>query len=112
MQVEGGRRPALPKRMPQLRIDLQEGFDNDTVVVRVDGPEVYRKSGVQTRVVVGVADSFEVTARDPAHVEVEVVTKKQSAAIDVKTAEYPYLGVSSTRTGLKLQPSKELFRYM
>ena len=28
--------------MPILRIDLQEGFTNDTVVVRVNGREVFR----------------------------------------------------------------------
>jgi hypothetical protein len=98
--------------MPRLRIDLQEGFNNDTVAVRVDGAEVFRKTGVKTRPPVGVAESFEVEASDPAHVEIEVATKQQSAAVDLHVSEFPYLGVSSSGGGLELNPSRELFRYM
>lgn len=98
--------------MPPLRIDLQEGFDNDSVAVRVDGAEVYRKTGVKTRPTVGVADSFEIEARDPAHVEIDVATKMHKVAIDLKVSEFPYLGVSCARGGLQLQPSRELFRYL
>jgi hypothetical protein len=42
--------------MPTLHVDLREGFDHDTVVVRVDGREVYRQAGVQTNYSVGLAD--------------------------------------------------------
>lgn len=42
--------------MPQLRVDLREGFTGQTVIVRVSGREVYRKDGVQTNYSVGIAD--------------------------------------------------------
>lgn len=44
--------------MPTLQVDLREGFNGDTVIVRIDGQEVYRRSGVATNYSVGLADSF------------------------------------------------------
>ena len=41
--------------MPQLRIDLQDGFDGDTVVVTVNGEEIFREQGVRTKTQVGAA---------------------------------------------------------
>jgi hypothetical protein len=100
--------------MPVLRVDLQEGFRNDTVIVRVDGAEVYRKNGVTTRLPVGVAESFEVpTAKDDAGIEVDVPTKQQSASAGVQVTQHPYLGISFDASNhLILHPSSELFRYM
>ncbi len=46
--------------MVLLHIAFQEGFTDDTVVVRVNGREVFRKGSVKTRLQIGYADSFEV----------------------------------------------------
>jgi hypothetical protein len=35
--------------MSLLHIALQEGFNDDTVVIRVNGSEVFHKAGVKTR---------------------------------------------------------------
>ena len=35
--------------MPQLRVALLEGFTGETVIIRVNGREVFRESGVKTR---------------------------------------------------------------
>ena len=100
--------------MAVLRIDLQEGFDNDTVVLRADGAEVWRKDKVKTRLPVGVAESFEVrTARDRATIEVQVPARRLTASVEIDVIQYPYLGVSIERgSKLILHPSRELFRYM
>lgn len=46
--------------MPTLQVDLREGFNDDSVVMRVDGREVYRRSGVRTNYSVGIADRIEI----------------------------------------------------
>ncbi len=100
--------------MHSLRIDLQEGFSNDTVVVRVNGKESYRKSGVNTRLPVGVAESFEVQVDDDAaRVEIRLENKGLSGILDLRPSEHPYVAISVTHEGqVTFQPSKELFRYM
>lgn len=97
-----------------LRIDLQEGFDNDTVVIRVNGSEVYRNSEVKTRLPVSVAQSFEIqVAEDSARVEVDIPTKGRTDRIDLQLSEFPYLGVSLSRERqITFQRSKEIFRYL
>jgi hypothetical protein len=42
--------------MPTLHVDLREGFQRDTVIVRVDGREVYNRPDVETNYSVGLAD--------------------------------------------------------
>ncbi len=41
-----------------LQLDLQEGFDGNTIVILIDGQESWRKKGVQTKYQIGLADSF------------------------------------------------------
>ena len=100
--------------MPALRIDLQEGFRNDTVIVRADGAEVFRKAGVTTRPPVGVAESFEIqTPRDTTSISIDVPNRSQSASAEVQVSQTPYLGASFDVSGqLTFHPSAEMFRYM
>ena len=42
--------------MIALTLDLQEGFEGDLVVIAVDGRELYRKSGIRTRLQIGLAE--------------------------------------------------------
>ncbi len=100
--------------MYPLRVDLQDGFENDAVILRVNGKEIYRKSGVRTKLQIALADSFEIQLpNDVAHVEVRVENRGQSATFDLRPSEHPYLAVSLTPKGqVAFQPSQELFRYM
>lgn len=58
--------------MPTLHVDLREGFNGETVIVRVDGREIYRRSGVETNYSVGLADRMRVEVPE-GEVRVEVV---------------------------------------
>jgi len=57
--------------MKLLHIAFQEGFADDTVVIRVNGKEVFRKASVKTRTQIGYAGSFEVNVQEGS-VNVEV----------------------------------------
>jgi hypothetical protein len=86
--------------MPTLHIALQEGFSNDDVVVRVNGHEILRKSGITTRPQIGYADSIE-RELPPGRVTVEVsVTSRNTSSSEVIELTQPtYLGVSLDAAG-------------
>lgn len=94
--------------MPTLRIDLQEGFGGDEVVIEVDGREVFREANVRTdmrvgRAVVrpGRAAYHEADVPEGRHtVTVKLPRRNLSADIDVAHAGATYLGVSVEGAGI------------
>ena len=63
--------------MPQLKVDLQEGFAGELVILRLDGKELWRASPT-TRTQIGLAETrtFEVRATaDRALFEVEIPSR-------------------------------------
>ena len=99
--------------MPLLTIDLQNGFSNDEVIVRMDGAEVLRKSGVTTDLSVSLAESRQIEAPDHSvEVEIAVPSRKLKGAIRIDVARTPFLGVSVTEGRLELRPSEKLFFYL
>ena len=107
------RRP--PKRNGQvanLHIALQDGFDDDTVEVRIDGRTVYRRVGVTTLTQISRADAFDVEVDGPANVEISLPGRNVSTVVSVP--ERPagtYLGVSVLRDALVHRLSEEPFGY-
>ncbi len=98
--------------MPTLTIDLQEGFEGEEVVVRVDGKEAARRGGVRTKRMLGLADSLEVEVpAGTAAVEIAVPAKNLSKKVEVRPEETPYLGVSLSGGEINLLPYPEPFGY-
>lgn len=98
--------------MATLRIDFQDGFTDDSVVVRVGGHEVYRGANLRTSRLLGFAHT--VSADVPAGrvmVEVEVTSRDifGTAALEVEDAAY--LGISIADDGISFQPSGGPFGY-
>ena len=61
------------RKVMTLRVRLGEGFQNNTVSVRVDGKQVYQRSGVSTDWTISRADAVDVhTAADSVQLEVSV----------------------------------------
>jgi len=99
--------------MPELKIDLRDGFAHDAVVVRVDGREVLRSEDLSTRTQVGLARSISVDAADSAVVEVLLPLRNLSATIPVAAGTPRHLGVSIGRDGrLVHEFSDTPFRYL
>lgn len=101
--------------MPTLRVDLGEGFLDDTVVVRVNGEE-RRRSHVRTRLQTGFADSFEIDVQEAA-VDVEVALPSRGTSTSVPVAfgkaDTVYLGLSvAAGDEISAQVSQEPFRYL
>jgi hypothetical protein len=100
--------------MPLIHIDLQDGFTNDTVIVRVNGSEVFSKANVKTRFQIGVATSFEVdVAAGMVAIQVALPLKNVSESFELQVARTTYVGISTTAEGrVDYRLSEEPFTYM
>lgn len=86
-----------------LRVRLGEGFQNNTVSVRVNGEQVFQKSGVSTDWTISRADSLEVKTDADATVKLEVsVEGGPSAARDIQPGQTPFVEVRLINGELQL----------
>jgi hypothetical protein len=95
-----------------LRIALQDGFDDDLVIVLVNGQEVLRKANVRTDPRFGLAYAFEVPLPDaPVTVEVQLPQRQVSNSTRLNIDGTVYLGVSYVNGVLQFITSAEPFLY-
>ena len=101
--------------MSTLYIDFQEGFVDDSVVVRVNGEE-YFKQDIRTRLQTGYAGSLEIDVRGKtADVEISLPSKGISRSIPVvfDESDTVYMGVSVTaQSEISERVSHEPFGYV
>lgn len=98
--------------MALLVIDLQDGFSNDTVVVQVDGQEIFHKEGVNTDYSIGRADSVEIQVpEDFVRVEITVPSRRLSDTVVLKVLPTVYLGMSILDDKIEHRISDEMFLY-
>jgi hypothetical protein len=90
-----------------LHVALRDGFRNDTVTIKVNGKEVYRRSGVTTDLTISYADSVEVLVEGTT-VRLEVaVDGGQTGSEEVRVAETPFVAVRILEGTMEFQKSKE-----
>jgi len=98
--------------MPQLRIALHDGFDGDTVVITVNGTQVFRREGVSTDYRVSLAGQHEVTVDEgPVMVEVALPERQISSSENLAMTGDLSLGVSLEGTDIRFRQSSERFGY-
>jgi hypothetical protein len=66
--------------MAVLAIHLQEGFQDDAVIIRTDGRERARREHVTTRLLVGHAETVELESSAPGPVRLEVALPNRQIA--------------------------------
>ena len=96
-------------QMASVRVMFTEGFDRDTVVVRVDGKDAKQHGPITTRrdVEPPLAWSVDVPVdRDVVSVEVSVPTKGTSETIQLNIKEFPQLDVSMSGNRVVLRGSR------
>lgn len=65
--------------MHLLHIAFQEGFDDDSVIVRINGKEMFRKDDLKTRSQIGYAGSFETNSHEgPVTIDILLPNKNLS----------------------------------
>ena len=97
-----------------MRLDLQDGFFNDTVVINIDGKEIFRKTDVKTRFQIGLALSEDLSLPENAsNLEITIPLKKISKTIKIHGSEPLFLGVSLTQDAkLECRISDKPFGYV
>lgn len=99
-------------QMVRLHIDLQEGFANDTVVVSVNQDEVFNQPAVQTKLLLGYAETFVVEV--PAgltSVEVALVERQIAEVFELTLTTDTYVGVSVQGDRIDVTTSETPFTY-
>ena len=100
--------------MHPLNINLQEGFEDDTVVIRVNGAEVLHQQHVKTRQQIGFA--AETTATVPAGtvaLEIALPVKGITGNIDIDMQAPMWAGVSlDSGSVLQFKISQTPFGYV
>ena len=101
-------------KMVLLKIDLQDGFINDEVNIRINGVEVFHKQSVKTRFQIGYAESFEVNVEQGLiKVEVTLPSKTLSESTTFEISNDMYLGVSVTpNSTISIRTSNIAFGYL
>lgn len=90
-----------------LRVRLGEGFQNNTVSVRVDGKEVFSKSGVSTDWTISRADAVDVKTV-AASVQLDVAVEGgPRVARSIDPAQTPFVEVRLVNDELQLLPMGE-----
>ena len=100
--------------MTTLQIDLQEGFEDDHVIITVDDRVVFDKSHVRTRRQISLAEIVSLELEQPAvQVKVSLPQRNLSASIHVPLDAPAHLFANITRDQqqILLQASSEPGRY-
>lgn len=99
--------------MPRLNVLLDEGFSEDTVVVRMDGHEVHRAPAVTTRLLTGSAGSFSLDVpAGPATLQVEVPGRTLVEEVPLELNADAYLIVRIRDGGIEHHLSHKPIGYM
>ena len=115
---DGVNKEALPIRteggdMVTLSIDFQEGFANDTVVLHVNGDEVFRKEDVSTKLLIGKADALKTTVETgQVVIEINIQTRDIAMTIPLEISADTYLGISAVNGRIEYVISDEPFGYL
>ena len=97
---------------PVLHIALQDGFADDTVVVRINGDEVFRKDGVATDPRISVADSYETQMQEgPVRVEVDLPKKEIQGSLTIQFSGSAYVAVSLEEGSIRYKVSDRPYGY-
>ena len=99
--------------MQLLHIAFQEGFDDDAVIVRINGKEMFRKDNLKTRSQIGYAGSFETNSHEgPVTIDILLPIKNLSQTVQLQLTAATYVGVSIQQGKITYRISSEPFGYV
>lgn len=95
-----------------LVIDLQDGFMDDDVEIRVDGMLLSELENVTTSLLTGIATSVETIANaGNLTLTVNILTRDASSSLELHLLSDRYVGVSLTMEGIEFIVSDSPFGY-
>jgi len=98
--------------MRTLYIDLQEGFNNDTVIILVNGEEIFRKDGVQTKLLLGFSETLSVpVSTGEVELKIQVPSRSLDDEFKFTIQKNLYVGISITDLGIETIVTDAPFMY-
>jgi len=96
-----------------LHVALQEGFDNDDVLIRLNDEPIYESTGVTTDLRIGRADAVEVPLGDGRlRLSVTLPDRDISGSLVVQGTDTIYVGVSVKVDAVEFTVSDQPFGYL
>jgi hypothetical protein len=81
--------------MVPLSIDLQDGFKDDSVIIRINDEVVFDQHKVTTKMLTGLAGSINSDVQPgPVRININVETKRITGTISLVISEDTFLGIS------------------
>jgi hypothetical protein len=112
MQPVGQQPQPSDELIGSVVIDLQEGFMDDTVAIRIGDREVFHQENVSTDFILGMAGSVETRVpQGPVTVEVSVPSRRIFDIIKLDVAPNAHLGVALREQQLQFRVSDQSFTY-
>jgi len=98
--------------MKELFIDLQSGFNNDSVVVTINGKKFINEGNISTKLLTGLCESFK-TKVNPGqiNIHIQVPTKGIEKTLSIEMKTDTYLGFSIENNGIQYIVSDKPFGY-
>ena len=97
--------------MATLNLALEEGFDNDRVIVSVNSKR-FERSGVTTKLQIGLAEQFETDVADgQVAIDVELPERSIKRNYKLDAADTVYVGISREGQTRRFRHSSQLFGY-
>lgn len=98
--------------MAKLGIHLQNGFDDDEVIVRAGGHQLMRRKNVSTRRMLGLAahEEFDVSG-EPLSLHVSIPGRGVEEEIELEAGEERYVGISLDGGVLRVMTRRKPFGY-
>ena len=98
--------------MSAVVIDLQDGFDGETVILQVDGNEVFRDTDVRTRYQIGLAHTVNLDlAPGPHLLSVALPNRALTATAEFDPGQTGNIGISRLDNRLDINLSDQPFLY-
>ena len=98
--------------MGKLTIHLQNGFESDDVVIASAGRELFRRAGVQTKRLLGLAEHATVDVPDgPLELDVAIPSRGIQRRIDLDASSDTHLGLSIEGDDLRVIKRDKPFGY-
>ena len=88
----------------KLNIKLRDGFNDNDVSIKVDGRDVYEKSGVTSDATISFADSTDIETDDQ-EVKVEVTVEDETRAKTINVKATPFLEIWRSSENIELRAS-------
>jgi hypothetical protein len=96
-----------------LHVALQEGFDNDNVVIRLNDEPIYESAGVTTDLRIGRADAVDVPLMEGRlRLSVSLPDRNMSGSVVVQGTDAVYVGVSVEGDTVEFTVSDQPFGYL